>query len=384
MDHHALPRRTILTLCCFGMMTLSLLSVGPATCLTSIAKDLALNDLQKGIFLSALFWGFPVSVIISGPMADRFGFRWLLVLGAVLQSGGLYAIASADLLMGAVAGAVTVGIGAGAIDSLLTPVVCVIYPERRTSANNLLHSFYPIGLVATIGLVLSLMYLEWTWRPIFKLLSLLPLPFAVAAALIPLPASSHQGTERQRTRGLLIHLGFILFGGGILFAGLTEITASVWLPNFVEEVSGSSQTKSVIALLLFGITMAAGRLSASALAQFWGPRGLILMGTVLCTASLVLASLPLGTLFTIACFCVFGFGIASFWPTIMGCAGDHYPRAGASMYSTLTALGVLGGAVGPMLLGLVSGAYNQEVAIRFLAIAPIVALLLPIRMLKRH
>ena len=49
---------------------------------------------------------------------------------------------------------------------------------------------------------------------------------------------------------------------------------------------------------------------------------------------------------------VFGFGVSAFWPTIMACAGDRYPQAGASMYSLLAAAGCFGGAVGPMTVGL--------------------------------
>ena len=382
IDHHALPRRTILGLCCIGMTTLSLLSAGPSACLTAIARDLVLDEAQKGVLLSALFWGFPIAVVISGPLADRFGFRWLLVVGAVLQSVGLYSIASADGLAAAVVGAVILGVGSGATDALLTPVVCVVYPERRTAANNLLHAFFPIGLVVNIALVLALLYIEWPWRPIFRLLGLLPLPYAVAAALITLPANSHQGPERQRTRGLLFQLSFILLAGGLLFAGLTEITAGVWLPNFLEVATQTSQTKSVLALLLFGVTMALGRLSASAMVKFWGARGLVLAGSVLCAVSLVMVSLNLGANFTIACFCVLGFGVASYWPTILGCAGDHYPQAGASMYSALTAAGIMGGAIGPFVVGLVADAYNQQVAMGTLAIAPVVAVLLLLRLLK--
>ena len=42
------------------------------------------------------------------------------------------------------------GFGAGILDMILSPVVAVLNPNRRSAAMNWLHSFYCVGAVVTI------------------------------------------------------------------------------------------------------------------------------------------------------------------------------------------------------------------------------------------
>ena len=384
MSHDQLPPRPVLALCCTGMVTLAFATVAPASSLSAISVDLNLDDAEKGLFLSALYWGFPIAVVISGPAADRFGFRVLLVTGALFQFIGLFLISSASTLASAVWGAVMLGWGGGACGALLTPIVCLTYSDHRARVSNLIHAFYPIGLVLAIGLVLVLMHLGWDWRPILRVLAVLVLPFGLAAAMLRLPTSSYRGPTRLPARRVVRQMGFIVFLLAMLLTGMTEISTTNWLPHFVETQTGSTPATSVVALLLFGLTNALGRLLTSAIVVRWGSRTVFGFGGVLCALSLLMAALPMGTAFTIFWLSVLGFGVAGFWPTILGCAGDRYAQAGASMFSLLTAAGILGGAVGPMAIGLVAETYGLRVAMALLAVAPVTVLCLLLRLSSRH
>lgn len=369
------------------MTLLSLATVAPAVALTSVAADLGMDYVQKGYFLGAAFWGITLFILISGPLADRVGFRVLLLGGTALYSVGCLLTAQAGGQWTASMGVFAIGAAAGLSDALFTPIICAIFPRDRTRMSNLLHSFYAIGIIITVALMLLLMRVGCSWRNIFRILAVLPVPFLVAMALLPLPDRAHEGPKRLRTRDILHRRAFIGFALAIFLIGVTELGPAGWLPNLVEEAAAGSRTHGALGMLVFAAALAGGRLSGSWVIHKLGVRGLFIAGTVLSAVSLLLAALPVSSAFTIFWLSVLAFGVASLWPTILGAAGDRFPQAGASMFSLLMTCGNFGGVVGPILVGAVAEAGSLYAAMGLLGIVPLGALasiLLLVRPAKRH
>lgn len=369
------------------MALLSLAHAAPATALTAIGQDLGLDDSQKGFLLGTVFAGMSTAVLAAGALADRWGFRLLLAVGAALLSSGLAVMASAGGLGQALAGAFVLGLGAGTGDALVTPIACAMYADRRTRATNLLHSFYPIGLVLTVTTVLWLMSAGWSWRWTFAFLAAGPVPYVVAVLVVPLPTQTHEGPDRLRARRVIRHGAFWLLLAAILLAGVAEIGPSAWLPAFVEQATGGTRQAGGLGLVFFGLTMAAGRLGTSALVGWLGPRRMFIAGAALSAACLLLsaycAAVLQSSLLTVGALTVLGLGVAGMWPTIVGCAGDKYPRAGASMYSLLAATGNFGGVIGPAAIGLASGSLGLGGAMAALAAAPVLGAVCVAGLLRR-
>ena len=362
-------RQVILYVCCMGMMNLSFATVAPATNLTAIAGEFGMNHAEKGLLLSSAFWGVTASLLVAGPLADRCGFRMLLFASALLEATGLAILAWAPQQSVAMIGGAVLGVGTGFGDALFTPLVCALFPDRRTRYANLLHAFYPIGLVISVTVVLLLQYLGWNWRHIVMVLAVLALPCGLAILTLRLPHKSHEGTTRLRGRELLKYGSFAVLLSAIFLAGATELGPYTWLPNFVQEATDGSETQGSLGLILLAATMGVGRLSCSGLIQRFGARKLFVVGGVAATFSLLLAALPIGMLPTILALSVLGFAISGFWPTILARAGDRFPNAGASMYAMLTAAGCFGGVVSPSFMGVVADTFNLRVAFALLAVA---------------
>ena len=377
-DGRRLPRRAILAASCFGMVTLSYGTAAPAVALTAIATALDFGRRAQGMFLGSMFAGMAIAVLIAGPLADRCGFRPFVVLSGVFQCLGLLVVsrATADARWLAPAGMFIVGLGAGFTDALVTPLVCAVYPERRTRVSNLLHAFYPIGLVFAILIMLGLMRIGWSWERQFALLGWLALPYALAMFLLPLPRHSHEGPARAPTRRLVLTGPFIILFFGIFLAGVTELGPSSWLPAFVEGAAGDSRAQGGLGLLAFGVTMAVGRLFISTVVHRLGARRLFVISGAFCCASLLLASWPLGPWFKITWLAVLGLAVSGFWPTILGCAGDQFPKAGASLFSLLSAAGLGGGVAGPVAIGFIADHHSLNIAMAVLAVVPVIALIL--------
>ncbi|MFB3890384.1 MAG: sugar MFS transporter [Phycisphaerae bacterium] len=368
-----LPRKTILAFCCVGMVQVSLAIAAPAMLVTPAGAMFRMSTVQQGLFLSAAPWGLALATLIVGPLADRVGLRPLLVAGAVLEAAGLAIIWRADGQGAAISGAAVLGTGAGLTDPLLTPLVCALYPDRRTRVSNLLHSFYPVGLIVTTGLMILLMNRGWAWQDVSLATAALAIPAALAMLVLPLPAQTHEGAHRMGVRRIIGRGAFLLLVATIFMGGVTELGPSSWLPAMVQEAAGGTRTQGGLGLMAFGAIMAVGRFSSTAIVHRIGPRLLFVLGGAVCVAGLLLAALPLGAFNTILWLSVVGFGVAGFWPTVLGCAGDRFPQAGASMYSVLSAVGNFGGVVGPMAIGLAAKSFGLQAGVALLAVAPLAA-----------
>jgi fucose permease len=246
--------------------------------------------------------------------------------------------------------------------------------------SNLLHAFYSIGIIVWIALILGLMQLEVGWRLIYVIFALIALPYGITMLALPLPRRPGERGTSLRLRSLVTKGAFLAFLAAIFLGGVTELGPSTWLPNYVEQLQGA-RAHGAIGLMIFGATMALGRLLTSVGAKRIGVRRLFLIASLLCVVSLLLAALALSTLFTMLWLGVLAFGVAVFWPTILARAGDRFPEAGASMFSLLSAFGAFGGVAGPMAIGFIAEAYNLQLAMAALAIAPLLVLVL---MLKRQ
>jgi MFS family permease len=365
------------------MCTLSFVFAAPALWAQDVGNELLLNDAEKGLFLGASAGGLCVAMLIAGPLADRFGFRMPLVGGAALQAIGLVAISQAPSATWLVAGAAVGGLGTGSSDALLTPIACALYPQHRTRVANLLHAFYPVGLVVTTLLVGLQMYMDWTWRASFLQLAALPVVYALLLVLVPLPATAHGDGERTEMWAYLRRGAYWLFILAMLLGAAAEMAASNWLPDFVKRTAEAGRLGAGLGLILFGSTMGLARLFVSALVHKLGARRLIVLCGVLSAAFLLLAAYfddPWWV--TVMWLSLLGFAVAPLWPTILACAGDRFPRAGATMYTVLGAAGAFGGLLGPVVFGVIAEASGLNIAMAVLAAAPVLLTLIMLGMLR--
>lgn len=369
------PRRGILALCCFCMATSNFLMMGPALCLSTMAGDLGMaQEAQKGVFLSASFWGLGAMSLVSGWLADRWGFRLLLGVSALLQMAGLLLISMAAGQEQAIGGGLLGGVGRGMVSAPLTALLCSLYPDERTWVSNLFHGFYYVGVVLTVLLVLALLQLGWGWRPMFQLYAVLVLSYGLAALVLPLPGPVPRTAEAGRTsvRHLVRQPAFAVLLAATFCIGIAEIGPSNWLPYFIEQATGASREVAAIGLLLFAATMAAGRLSVLVLVRRWGVQRFFVAAGLLCVCSLLLAALPVGTGFSVFWLAVLGLGLAGIYPTMLGYTGDRFPRAGPPMFALLNGANILGGVIGPVSVGLAADAAGLRPAMGLLAFAPLI------------
>ncbi|MBL9204825.1 MAG: MFS transporter [Opitutaceae bacterium] len=387
MSNATAPLRTqwLTVLCYLAMMSLAIgLNLLPVflTTLSHLyggADGLSKEELGR---LGAVgFTGLVVGILVTGPLADRAGAKPFALLGNACIAVSLVGLALAPTYAWLTVAMLVLGLGAGILDMVLSPIVAALHPERRGAAMNWLHSFYCVGagvtiFVGTIGLQAGL-----GWRG--TCLVLLPLPLGLMAAFAPLrfPTLVSDG-GRTPFFGLVRQPWFLGALVAIFLGGATEAGMAQWLPAYAEMSLGFSTWIGGTALLLFSLAMALGRMVVGAVGPRWNPYLVMAWGCGLSAVLFLAASfLPWsGAALTAAI--VVGVTGSCLWPTLLAVTADRHPDGGASMFGALAALGNAGGIVLPWLVGWVADRHSLAIGLAWSAVAP--GLMLPLVLLLRR
>ncbi|HBF33625.1 TPA: MFS transporter, partial [Candidatus Sumerlaeota bacterium] len=267
-DNKSLQRDSWAVGLCYAAMAAIAITVNLVPVyLTTISADLGnLTQEQLGRIGAVTFAGVVLGVLVGGPLADRWGAKVFALGGNVLVAIGLGLLGFAPSYTALLLALFLEGFGAGALDMVLSPIVCAIRPDRRTAAMNWLHSFYCVGAVGTV--IVSSLALRWGigWRTLS--LALLPLValIAVGFAFVKIPPLVKDGHERMRLNELVRIPYFWVALTAIFFGGATELGLSQWLPAYAETTLGFSKWTGGMSLLIFSLMMTFGRMGAGMLA----------------------------------------------------------------------------------------------------------------------
>src|SRR5262249_53208212 len=97
------------------------------------------------------FLGFAAAIAIGSPLCDYLGMGRLLALSAILLGVGTVATLlvppSANVYYTLWATFFVTGLGHGMVEAVINPLIATIYPEDKTHRLNVLHAWWPGGLM---------------------------------------------------------------------------------------------------------------------------------------------------------------------------------------------------------------------------------------------
>lgn len=209
-----------------------------------------------------LFFGFGV---VSGPLADRFGPRRLVLAGAILLASGLAATSRVD---GIAAGYVTYGMGVGLGGGLIvTPMYAAAggwFVRRRALAMGVVATGNGLGTLILVPLAERLIA-DRGWRDAYVALAVVDLVLLVAAGLVvrrpPIPPAP---PAMARMRAVARVTAFQrLFVTGLLFS-VSLFIAFGFIVDFAT-AEGISSRRAALLVGIVGASSVVGRLGLTAL-----------------------------------------------------------------------------------------------------------------------
>jgi fucose permease len=359
----------------FSGICLALIPTGASFALVSnilvpLKQEFILTNYQVGLIGGAALWGMAISLLALGPLLEIFGLKNGVRFGFAAHLTGITLMIAAVTQVGTpagfwvlMAGAATLAVGNGMIEVAGNPLVAALYPEAKTTHLNWFHAFFPIGIVAggLVGFVLVNFgggFGYWPYQ-----LAVIYLPIIVYGLLVlPQPFPKTENAEAGMPVGEMFRytLTSPLF---LLLLAMMAITTSIelgpmrWVPAVLEAVG----MHGILVLVWISGWMVVLRLLASHFVERLAPTGMLLAAAVLTGTGLFSLSFVTGLWSALAVATIFAWGVAFFFPTMVGLVSERLPRTG-SLGIVLTAgigLGMAGG-VGVPLMGRIADRYLAD------------------------
>ena len=342
----------------FGVTLTTLGSVLPPL----IGRD-GLGKADAGSLMALMSLGMLGGSLVFGPVVDRIGYRVVLMAGALGVGLGLAAIAwspTAGLLAPAM---VVFGFAGGLLNGATNALVADISPEGRGSGLALLGVFFGLGAFG-VPLLLGVM-LEWvTYTTIMGSLAALALVPMAGFGLVEFPTPKQaQGFPLKRVGELLGDRALLLVGFMLFLQSGMEITLGGWRPQYVREVLGLSEERSILVLSVFWVGMMVGRILLSTLLKSRPPE-------VVYPAFLIVAMAGAGMLLALQApmaaglgLFLLGAGLSAGFPILLGFLGGRYEDLTGTAFSAVFVMALIGGSTMSYLTGVVGGRFGLRVSL---------------------
>jgi MFS family permease len=351
-----------------------------------------ITNEQMGLIFSPAFWAFTIAIFISGALVDMVGMRALHVLSALGYFVGIALVLVAPHPTSPVAsifdntgttllyaGFLVMGLSQGLVEGVINPLVATIYNDEKTKRLNMLHAWWPGGLVIG-GLIAVAMTQAFNASWQMKLGTILvPAAIYLAMALtMPYPATERvtsnvsTGAMWQEAARPLFLLLFVC----MWMTAAAELGPDQWFPRVMGDLV--PQLQGVLFLVYTAGLMFLLRTFGSGIAHK-NPIGTLFVCSLLTAAGLYwLGGLQPGAsaAAAFAAATLFGVGKAYFWPTMIGVTAEQFPRGGALLLALMGGAGMLSVAIALPLMGaridqLGPGAALQMVAVLGIILAAI-------------
>ena len=170
------------------------------------------------------------------------------------------------------------------------------------------------------------------------------------------------GSYKDMLRAIISPL-FLFFAFLMILSSSVEFGANQWIPALFEKtvtsLFGESAFGSILILVWISLAIAMARLFATPVVRTFSPVGVLLLSSVLAGAGIYLMSVSNGWVIFIAA-TIFAFGIAYFWPNMLGLVADRRPVSGALGMAILGGMGTLGGAIIQPIIGSIFDSRLQQ------------------------
>lgn len=311
---------------------------------------------------------------VAAKFVDKIGYRICIVAAHVFSAAGLILMGILPFVLpdpyfGLIVSIMFYAVGGGLIEVLISPIVEACPTDKKSAAMSLLHSFYCWGHVAVILLTTLFFVLAGigNWRVLAVLWAIIPLANSVYFCFVPINKLVEQG-ESVSIKQLFKSKLFWVFVLLMICSGASEQGMSQWSSAFAEIGLNVSKTMGdLLGPCMFAVMMGISRVFYAAFSTRLNLTKFITGSCLLCIAGYLIASFsPIPTVALVGCG-ICGLAVGILWPGVFSFASQKMPTGGTAMFAFLALGGDLGCSAGPTLVGVVSGAFNDNLKIGLLA-----------------
>jgi len=338
---------------CIALVTTAMAFSIRADILKEFGDVFNLSHQQQGYINLAGIWGFPISILLVGPLCDALGMGRLLrfacgghIIGVVVSivspsfgQAGYPVLLAATLL---------IGLANGTVEAVINPLCATMYPEQKTHKLNVLHAWWPGGLIigGLLAFVLSAAFgLEWQVKIATILIAAVIYGIMIWGEKFPPTERAASGVSTEAMFREVLRPGFLLLLFCMCFTAITELGPDQWVGSVLTD---TVRIRGILFLVYTAGLMFVLRFFAGPIAHAISPLGLLTGCAALSAVGLFWLSHSFTPALAFAAATVFGVGKTYFWPTMLGVVSERFPRTGALGLAMMGGMGMIAaGIAGP-------------------------------------
>lgn len=333
---------------CFALITTALSFSIRAGILPQLGEELGLSAEQLGYINSMWFLGFPISMVIGGLIYHTVGGKRIMQFAFLAHAIGIILTIYSGSYVGLLISTLLIGIGNGCTEAACNPMIADAFEGNTMSKMlNRFHMWFPGGIV--IGSLVSKFMTDagFGWEAqIWVIL----LPTLVYAYLFygqdwPAAKTKEEASISMNLKAMFSPL-FIFMMVCMALTAISEFGPQQW----VGLILAKSGAQPMLILALVTGLMAVCRYFGGEVVHKFDQTGVLLGSAVLATIGVFLFSTQTGAMAYVAAI-FFAFGVAYFWPNMIGFIADKIPTSGALGMSIIGAVGMFSTSIFQPIIG---------------------------------
>lgn len=327
-----------------------------------LSTDLGLAAGLVGLILGVRNLSQQGMFVVGGALADRLGYRTMIITGCALRTVGFAILGFADTMPALLAASAATGLAGAFFNPAVRAYLAHATADRRVEAFALFNVFYQAGILIgpLIGIVLTAVTFQLTCAVAAAVFAAL-----TVAQIRLLPSENTRPAQlppaaRGGWRGVVTNRRFLLFSAAMVGSYVLSFQIYLALPLQLHRVLGGTQAATVATGTMFAVsalvTIGAQIHLTDWCRRRWPPgrcltAGLALMGAAYAPLILVTDAGPAATLAAVmTTTALLALGSAMAYPfemdTIVTLSGGHRVATHYGLFQTIAGIGILAGNAG--------------------------------------
>lgn len=335
-------KRRLFMICLFAITTTSV----SFALRSSIAHDIQttlfdpIDPLHSatmiGSALGVAFLSFAITVALGSPLIDALGMRTVLfVCGLSFVLGTGLTVAADKISSGAGIynmvwlGMLLSGIGWGCSEAVINPLTTTLYPDDKTHKLNVLHAWWPAGIIigGLAGLALGALNLDWRVKFAVVLLPATMLLILLATTgTFPKTERAAAGVSAGEMFKACLKPAFFVWFFAMFLTSASELAPGQWVDMALTRTVGMS---GIWLLIYVSGLMFVMRHFAGTMVHRLSSVGLLWFSCLLAALGLVALSVANSPFTGFLAATLWGTGVCYMWPTMLAAASERFPKSGA-------------------------------------------------------
>jgi fucose permease len=266
------------------------------------------------------------------------------------------------------------GCGNGMTEVGINPLVATLFPNNKTHYLNILHAWWPGGLI--IGGLLAVFVRNvvfegqasthlfgsmslWQTSLMLIFVPAVIYGFILLGSEFPVTERVESGVSTAEMCKEALRPVFLLWAFCMLLTASTELGPQNWQNSVMQSKLNVSYAGTLILVYTSGL-MFVMRHFAGPLAHRISPIGILTVSAILSCIGLYLLSFATDVITAFAFATIYGVGIAYFWPTMLGVTSERFPKGGALTLSLMGTAGNISVGLSIFAMGGIVDYYNVQ------------------------